>query len=61
MAQQDLKTGFSKPAMVPFVRPWLIKGNGYEEKLQTLLYVFVSIFGLDRAQTTKGSEMCWSN
>ena len=26
-----------------------------------LLYVFVSIFGLDRAQTTIDFEMCWSN
>ena len=39
---------------------WLIKGNGYEA-WQTLLYVFVGIFGLDHAQTTIGFEMCWSN
>ena len=26
-----------------------------------LLYVFVNIFGLDRAQTTIDSKMCWGN
>ena len=28
---------------------------------EALLYVFVSVFGLDRAQTTIDFEMCWSN
>ena len=37
---------------------YLIKGNGYEGRQTPLLYVFVSIFGLYRAQTTKDFEMC---
>ena len=39
----------------------LIWENGYEAKQVSLLYVFVNIFGLDRAQTTIDFEMCWSN
>ena len=39
----------------------LIKGNGYEAWQTPLIYVFVSVFGLDRAQTTIDFEMCWSN
>ena len=36
----------------------LIKENGYEAKQVSLLYVFVNIFGLDRAQSTIDFEMC---
>ena len=36
----------------------LIKGNGYEAKQVSLLYVFVNIFGLDRAQSTIDFQMC---
>ena len=35
----------------------LIKGNGYEARQTSLLYVFVSIFGLDRARTKTDFEM----
>ena len=32
--------------------PWLIKGNGYETRQSSLLFVIVLFFGLDRAQNT---------
>ena len=38
----------------------VIKGSGYETKQVCLLYVFVSMFGLGRAQTTIDFEMCWN-
>ena len=38
-----------------------IKGSNYEAKQVSLLYVFVSIFYLDRAHTTKDFEICYSN
>ena len=37
------------------------KSNGYEICQTFLLYVFVCIFGLDRAQATIDFEMYWSN
>ena len=50
---QETKWGYSSPK--------LIKGNGKETWQTCLIYVFVSSFRLDRAQTTIESEMCWSN
>ena len=37
-----------------------MKGNGYETWQASLLYVFVSLFGLDPGQTIEFG-MCWSN
>ena len=42
-------------------RPKLIKGNSYEAKQSTLFYIFVHLFGLDRAQKIIGFELCPSN
>jgi len=37
-----------------------IKESGYEAQQSPLFYVFVTVFGLDRAQTTIGFEFCMS-
>jgi len=34
---------------------------GFEVQKDPLLYVFVTVFSVDRAQTTIGSEFCMSS
>jgi len=36
------------------LRAYLIKESGYEAQQSLLFYVFVTVFSLDRAQTTIG-------
>ena len=38
-----------------------MKENRCEALQISLFYVLVAVFSLDRAQTTTGYELCWSN
>ena len=49
---------FFKP---PQNRPHLMAEIGFEAQKDPLLYVFVTVFSVDRAQTTIGFEFCMSS